>query len=80
MATPEPSVSALLLCNSHWFGPSAIALTRESAASWAIRTPFSGASADGRGTKFAVLLNFLIACEKIVIRSWQIGDSLPKSG
>jgi hypothetical protein len=73
MATPEPSVSALLLWNSHWFGPSAIGCTRESAASCAIRTPFSDASAHGCGAQFGVLLNFFSACEKIIIHSLQIG-------
>jgi hypothetical protein len=67
MATPEPSVAALLLCNSHWFGPSAYGLIRESAAVCAIRNPSSGASVHGWGFQFGVLLNFLSACERIFI-------------
>jgi hypothetical protein len=71
-----PELTVLPLHTSHWFGPSAIGRTRDFAASCAIRNPFSGASAQGCGAQLCVLLNFFIASEKMVIRSWQIGALL----
>jgi hypothetical protein len=46
-----PSVSALPLCISHCFGPSAIGRNREIAALLAIFASFSGASAVGSGAQ-----------------------------
>jgi hypothetical protein len=52
-----PTVAALLLCISHWFGPSAIGRNRECAAICAILTVlanFPVASVDGCGAQFEV--------------------------
>jgi hypothetical protein len=74
MLIPELTVHPLH--TSHWFGPSAIGRTLDTAASCAIRSPFSGASAHGCGAQFLVLLKLLNACENMVIRSLQIGALL----
>jgi hypothetical protein len=51
---PDPTVCALHLCMSHWFGPSAIGRNREIAASLAILGSFPGASAVGCGAQLDI--------------------------
>jgi hypothetical protein len=74
-----PTVNALLLCMSHWFGPSATGRNREIAASSAILADFSGASAVGCGAQL-VLFNMRRPSEKRSISAWQIEDLLENPG
>jgi hypothetical protein len=73
----NPTVDALLLCISHWFGPSATGRNREYAASWAILANFSGASTVDWGAQFDES-RLLKPSEKASIAAWQIED-LPEN-
>jgi hypothetical protein len=70
LAKAGPTVTALPLCFSHWFGPSATGRNREIAESSAIPNDFSDASAVGCGAHLSCF-NLLRPSEKRDISAWK---------